>query len=66
MINLKCPCKNCKDRHSACHDTCDKYIDFKNKNAEIRNRILEEKSIRCALKNTTEHRLKTKIRHNRT
>lgn len=23
------PCKDCPDRHTACHDSCDKYKDWK-------------------------------------
>lgn len=28
------PCKNCKDRHPACHDSCPKYKEFKKRIAE--------------------------------
>lgn len=23
-----CPCKDCRDRHLACHDTCEKYKEW--------------------------------------
>lgn len=37
------PCKGCEDRTITCHSECDKYIDFKNKNEEIKtNKRLEE------------------------
>ena len=30
------PCKDCSDRHIACHSTCQKYIDAKTKhNSEV-------------------------------
>lgn len=25
---MKAPCKDCPERHYACHDTCEKYIAF--------------------------------------
>ena len=24
-----CPCRECPDRHEACHDSCEKYRDWK-------------------------------------
>lgn len=27
--NFNSPCYECKDRHRACHDTCEKYIGYK-------------------------------------
>lgn len=30
------PCKGCKDRHVGCHSECNKYIEAKRKNEEIR------------------------------
>lgn len=26
---IQSPCKNCADRHTACHDTCKKYEAYK-------------------------------------
>lgn len=33
---IKVPCKNCSDRHTMCHSTCEKYLKFKKQNDEIR------------------------------
>ena len=27
-VNMS-PCKDCKERHMACHDNCQKYLDWK-------------------------------------
>ena len=32
--NIYSPCKNCPDRYPACHDSCEKYIDYKAKRSE--------------------------------
>lgn len=36
-----CPCKGCTDRteFGACHDTCEKYIDWKKKVQEYNNKV---------------------------
>lgn len=28
-MRFKPPCKDCPDRHTACHDTCSKYKDYR-------------------------------------
>ena len=28
MPHNKAPCRNCTERHPACHDTCEKYQEF--------------------------------------
>lgn len=38
----KPPCKDCKDRHRACHDECERYKAFKNYLAKIREAKIEE------------------------
>lgn len=40
------PCKGCEDRSMSCHSTCEKYLDFKKLNDEIRKneRILKKKN----------------------
>lgn len=30
------PCKDCTDRHLACHDNCDKYIEWKSYLGEMK------------------------------
>lgn len=42
---MMCPCKDCKDRHQACHDHCEKYKEWKKEleaNKEALKRIKEE------------------------
>ena len=26
---MKCPCKNCEERHRACHDNCERFKEWK-------------------------------------
>jgi hypothetical protein len=33
---MKSPCKDCQNRYTACHDTCEKYIEFRK---ERRNEV---------------------------
>lgn len=37
----KAPCKDCKDRHLGCHDTCEKYLEFKHENETYKNLVRE-------------------------
>ena len=30
----KSPCKDCPDRHPVCHDSCEKYLDYRDKHIE--------------------------------
>lgn len=36
MPRLHSPCKDCENRHSSCHMTCEAYLEFKKKNDEQR------------------------------
>ena len=36
------PCKNCPDRHPACHDRCDKYLAVKRARDEKKDTIKKE------------------------
>ena len=31
---MMCPCKDCEERHPACHGKCEKYIEWKKDEAE--------------------------------
>lgn len=31
---MMCPCKDCEERHPACHGKCKKYIEWKKEEAE--------------------------------
>jgi len=39
----KSPCLDCVDRHLGCHAECEKYLEFKNKSDEQRERIFRER-----------------------
>ena len=28
---MSCPCKDCPERHPACHDRCERYIEWRDK-----------------------------------
>ena len=47
--NINCPCKDCTDRHIACHCECEKYKEFKENreqiNQEIRKKAEQENSL---------------------
>lgn len=38
-----CCCKECTNRHTGCHSTCDKYIEWSKENERIRDKIRIEK-----------------------
>lgn len=40
-FDTKAPCKDCPDRHRACHDTCEKYKQFKDARRELFLKKLE-------------------------
>lgn len=39
------PCKDCTERHEACHDSCDKYKEWKAELDAVRSKIAEQKYI---------------------
>lgn len=39
------PCKDCTERHKACHDSCDKYKAWKAELDAMRSKIAEQKYI---------------------
>lgn len=39
------PCKDCSERHEACHDSCDKYKEWKAELDAMRSKIAEQKYI---------------------
>lgn len=40
--NIQSPCKNCNDRHPACHDRCESYKDFITKRHAITDAFKKE------------------------
>lgn len=43
----KSPCKDCAERHTACHDTCEKYNNFKVENNKIKTARYEKYREEC-------------------
>ena len=42
---MKAPCKGCTGRHTACHDTCERYRAWIDEKHEIREREREDGKI---------------------
>ena len=45
------PCKDCSERHTACHDQCQRYKDWKDEMEKIkqaRAKYLDDKNQECA------------------
>lgn len=42
MKKISSPCYNCTQRHTACHDKCEKYQVYTKNNKEIKKRIAED------------------------
>ena len=40
---IESPCKDCPDRYLGCHDHCEKFQAFREKKAEARARMYEER-----------------------
>lgn len=36
MHKPEAPCKDCKEQKMLCHSTCERYLDFKRKNDELK------------------------------
>lgn len=36
VAGVRSPCQNCPDRHEACHDSCERYAEYKRKVAEAK------------------------------
>ena len=63
------PCKGCEDRHTACHDTCTKYADWKAECQRVKalereyKRKWREDFLRSELCDTRKHNyIKSKVR----
>lgn len=31
VAGVRSPCQNCPDRHEACHDTCERFLEYRQK-----------------------------------
>lgn len=40
-MGIPSPCKECPDRHEACHDTCERFREFRRKLEEAKEKRLE-------------------------
>ena len=47
MKKIDAPCYGCPDRYLGCHDTCEKYKEFKNLRNEINEKRYKEQSTIC-------------------
>lgn len=43
MAYIILKCKDCKDRHPACHDTCEHYLAWKKQEAEAKKNAMSGK-----------------------
>ena len=40
-----CPCFKCEDRHITCHDTCKRYLNWKEEHEAIRDKARKEREL---------------------
>ena len=40
-MGIPSPCKDCHDRHEACHDTCDWFREYRRKIEEVKDKRYE-------------------------
>ena len=43
------PCKDCPDRHIKCHASCERYLEYKKKNNEERQKDYKERLVTMQL-----------------
>lgn len=53
------PCKECRQRYPACHDKCLSYIDWKQKNQVIKDRIFKEKEAIRGVRDSNLNRMRS-------
>ncbi len=41
------PCKDCTDRHTACHDSCEKYKEWKARHLAQQNHLRDHNGLWC-------------------
>lgn len=58
QMKVKPPCKDCEQRHEACHASCDKYQSWKTKHREDRKRFLQSIQGECEERNFRHERFK--------
>lgn len=42
-MNRDCPCKGCKERYLACHDSCKKYKEWTENEKKIKDKAKQER-----------------------
>lgn len=56
--DVQAPCKDCPDRHIACHSSCEKFLDFKKQVEEAKHRgYIEHQLDRMRYISVKEHRI---------
>ena len=45
LLRNKMPCRNCQERHEACHDKCERYQEVKRQSDELNRQIAEAREI---------------------
>lgn len=48
---VQSPCKGCPDRHIACHDSCEKYAEYKKRHYAEKDRMQREDMLKNAIEN---------------
>lgn len=48
-------CKDCTERHYLCHSTCDRYLKWKQEQAELKAKIKAEKELYKSLWQASRH-----------
>lgn len=43
MVRTLSPCKDCQERHAACHDNCERYKEYRKQLTKYRNEEREQK-----------------------
>lgn len=42
---IPAPCKDCTERHEACHDTCPRFLEYRKKHLALKEQIYKENVI---------------------
>ncbi len=60
---ISSPCKDCPDRHLLCHSTCEKFLKYRKKYLEEKERIFKEDALDKSIRdlNYTSSKKKEKI-----
>ena len=63
-MKISSPCKECPDRKTGCHSTCEKYIEYDNRNKERREKRLRSFEVISVTRESVHRAIKEKhVRH---